>query len=76
MLSKLLQPQVLIFMIPIVAIIGGVVLSAIKLSYKHEERMAKIEAGMDPDRKYQDNDYDELELDEMYQSEKVKSYRT
>lgn len=49
MLFRLLQPQVLIFLIPIVAIVGSFVIKAQKMSYEHEERLAKINAGMDPD---------------------------
>jgi len=71
MLNKLLQPQVLVFIIPIVAIVGGMIIAAIKLNYAHEERIAKINAGIDPDRDYND-DEEELELDQNYQREKVR----
>ena len=49
MLYRLLQPQVLIFLIPIVAIVGSFIIKAQRMSYEHEERLAKINAGMDPD---------------------------
>ncbi len=70
MLSKLLQPQVLVFMIPIVAIVGGLIIKAIKLNYAHEERIAKINAGIDPDAQHLEED--ELELDQNYHKEKVR----
>lgn len=70
MLSKLLQPEVLVFIIPIVAIVGGLIIKAIKLNYAHEERIAKINAGIDPDTEY--DDVDELELDQNYQKKKVR----
>ena len=49
MLFRLLQPQVLVFLIPIVAIVGGYIIKSQKMRQEHEERLAKIEAGMDPD---------------------------
>ena len=49
MLYRLLQPQVLVFLIPIVAIVGGYIIKSQKMRQEHEERLAKIEAGMDPD---------------------------
>ena len=49
MLYKLLQPQILVFLIPIVAIVGGYTIKSQKMQYEHEERLAKIEAGLDPD---------------------------
>ncbi len=49
MLFRLLQPQVLIFLIPIVAIAGHFIVKSQKMSYEHEERLARINAGMDPD---------------------------
>ena len=51
MLYRLLQPQVLVFLIPIVAIVGGYIIKSQKMRQEHEERLAKIEAGMDPDEK-------------------------
>ena len=48
-LARLLRVEVLIFLIPIVAIImvfGGKMLSRF---FEHKERMAKIDAGIDPD---------------------------
>lgn len=49
MLFRLLQPQVLVFLIPIVAISGHYILKAHKMRYEHEERLTKIEMGLDPD---------------------------
>jgi hypothetical protein len=37
--------------IPIVAIIGGIVTKVISMQHCHTERMAMIQAGMDPDAK-------------------------
>ena len=71
MLSKILRPEILVFIIPIVALLGVFIIIAIKLNYAHEERIAKINAGIDPDAEY--NDDDELELDENYQRETLKS---
>ena len=35
--------------IPIVAIVGGIIVQVVKLWHRHAERMAMIEAGMNPD---------------------------
>lgn len=53
MFDALLHPAVLVFLIPIVAIICGTVIKLQKLKFKHEERLAKIEAGIDPDAEYE-----------------------
>lgn len=37
------------FLIPIVAIIVGGVIAIVAMVHKHEERIAMIERGMDPD---------------------------
>ena len=70
MLSKILRPEILVFIIPIVALLGVFIIIAIKLNYAHEERIAKINAGIDPDAESDDDD--ELELDENYQRETLK----
>ncbi len=49
-LARLLRVEVLIFLIPIVAIIMGVGGKMLSRFFEHRERMAKIEAGIDPDR--------------------------
>ena len=49
MFRLLLNPAVLIFLIPIVAIICGSLIKSQKMRFAHEERLAKINAGMDPD---------------------------
>jgi hypothetical protein len=49
MLYKLLQPQILVLLIPIVAIVGGYIIKSQKMSYEHEERLAKINAGLELD---------------------------
>ena len=48
-LAKLLRPDVLIFLIPIIAISGVAARKMLSRYYEHKERMARIEAGLDPD---------------------------
>ena len=45
----LFSPAVIVFLIPIVAIVCVVVTSLAKKHYKHRERMAMIEQGIHPD---------------------------
>jgi hypothetical protein len=40
-------------LVPIVAIVVGGVMGIIKMVHAHEERLAKIERGMDPDAPWQ-----------------------
>ena len=40
-------------LVPIVAIIVGGVIAIVKMIHAHEERIAKIERGMDPDAPWQ-----------------------
>ncbi len=47
--NRFLQPEIMVFLIPIVAIVVGGVLSAIGMMNKHRERIAMIQAGFDPD---------------------------
>ena len=47
--DRFLQPEIMVFLIPIVAIVVGGVLSAIGMMNKHRERIAMIQAGFDPD---------------------------
>jgi len=47
--NDLLSPAVLIFLIPIVAIIVGGIVAIAKLLIRHRERLAMIERGMNPD---------------------------
>ncbi|WP_306518918.1 hypothetical protein [Rheinheimera sp.] len=45
--SKLLQPEVIVFLIPLAAIgLGG-----LRMWLSHQERMEKIRNGIDPDKK-------------------------
>jgi hypothetical protein len=44
------NPDCLVMMIPIVAILVGGVMGIMKLVMRHRERMAMIERGMNPDR--------------------------
>lgn len=48
-LDRLLQPEILAMLIPIVAILGGVAAGIAKMIITHRERMAYIERGIDPD---------------------------
>jgi hypothetical protein len=50
-LHSLLQPEVLPFVVAIVAIAGGISIAIAKAIMRHRERMAKIEHGIDPDAK-------------------------
>jgi len=49
LLSKILQPQVLALLIPIVAIIGAFSVAALSAHHKHQERLEKIKQGFNPD---------------------------
>jgi hypothetical protein len=48
-LELLTRPEVLIFGIPIVAIVGGIALAITKSILRHRERIVKIQHGIDPD---------------------------
>ncbi len=43
------EPQLIVFLIPIVAIIAFALIVIVKLLIRHRERMAMIERGMHPD---------------------------
>jgi hypothetical protein len=47
--EALKHPETLVFLIPIVAIIVGGIITVVKLLIRHRERMAMIEQGFDPD---------------------------
>jgi len=47
--NRFLQPEIMVFLIPIVAIVVGGLLSAVGMMNKHRERIAMIQAGFDPD---------------------------
>jgi len=49
MIRALLSPSTLIFLIPIVAIICSYAHKTTKMRLEHEECLARIEAGLDPD---------------------------
>jgi hypothetical protein len=38
------------FLIPIVGILAGTAIAIVAMVHKHQERLAKIERGIDPDR--------------------------
>ena len=48
-LDKVMNPGVLVFLIPIVAILAFFGRKMLDRYFDHQERMAKIEAGIDPD---------------------------
>jgi hypothetical protein len=52
-LHELWQPDKIVLLIPIVAIVGGIGLKLAKAIMQHRERIAKIEHGIDPDAKPQ-----------------------
>jgi hypothetical protein len=49
--ERLLQEEVLVFLVPITAILVGGAIVITKLIIRHRERIAMIEHGMDPDRR-------------------------
>ena len=51
---NLFDPRVLIFMIPIVAILVGGTIAITKMIFRHRERLAMIERGIHPDTSQQD----------------------
>ncbi len=53
MFDTILDPSVLIFIIPIVAIVCSTVIKLQKMRFKHDERIAKIQEGIDPDAEYE-----------------------
>lgn len=48
-MEKLLQPDVVWVVIPVIAIVAVVARKVVQRYFEHKERMAKIEAGIDPD---------------------------
>ncbi len=62
-LEKLLNPAIIWAVIPVVFIIGVFGKQIVSRYFDHKERMAKIEAGMDPDRIEADMDRDRIEED-------------
>jgi len=48
-LERILQPQILIFLIPIIAIITGGIIKIVKMLITHHERIAMIQHGIHPD---------------------------
>lgn len=48
-LELLTRPEVLVFCIPLTAIVGGIAYKITTAIITHRERMAKIQQGIDPD---------------------------
>ena len=49
LVGRLLEPQVLVFLIPISAILGGCAVTVTKTIVGHRERITMIQNGYDPD---------------------------
>jgi hypothetical protein len=49
-LQQLLNKEILVLLIPIVAIVGAFVIAAMKAHHRHQERIEQIKQGFDPDR--------------------------
>jgi hypothetical protein len=49
LLDRLLQPECLVFCIPLAAILGVFTFKIVAAIIAHRERMAKIDHGIDPD---------------------------
>ena len=56
--NYLFSPAVIIFMIPIVAILAGLVTTLTKKYFRHRDRMAMIAQGMHPDYPLEDESED------------------
>jgi hypothetical protein len=48
-LSRLLEPDIMPFLVAIVAIVGGLSVAIVKLLIKHHERITMIQHGIHPD---------------------------
>ena len=48
-LEKFLQPEIIGPLIGLVAVVGYFTISGIKVYLRHQERIAKIQNGIDPD---------------------------
>jgi hypothetical protein len=48
-LETLLNPATLALLIPIVAIVGGFAMAALKAHHRHQERIEKIKNGFNPE---------------------------
>ncbi len=49
LLRIVFNPASLALMIPLAAVIGSFIIKGQKLHYEHQERLARIEMGLDPD---------------------------
>ena len=55
---RLLQPEIMIFLIPIVAIVAGAIIKITKMLITHHERITMIQHGIHPDYPPEDDDPD------------------
>jgi hypothetical protein len=46
---RLLRPEIVVFLIPIVAIIAGATIKLVKMVHAHNERITMIQHGIHPD---------------------------
>ncbi len=56
LLDELLEPEILVFLIPIVAIITGGAVAIVHRVITHKERMAMIERGIHPDQQSEEDE--------------------
>jgi hypothetical protein len=49
LIEAIFNPATLALLIPILAIVGGFSVAALKAHHKHQERIEKIKHGVDPD---------------------------
>ena len=47
--NEFVSPEIIVFLIPLAAILVGGIIAITKLIIRHRERMAMIERGIDPD---------------------------
>jgi hypothetical protein len=62
--DRLLSPEVLVFVLPIVAIVCGCVIACARMYFTHAERVAMIRQGMRPDDLDEDSPHENLERQE------------
>ncbi len=64
MIERILRPEILALLIPVIAVAGTFTFLIMKTRSAHRERMAMIEQGMHPDRpELEAGDRDESERD-------------
>ncbi|MBN2475109.1 MAG: hypothetical protein JXB62_10910 [Pirellulales bacterium] len=56
--QQFLRPDIIVFLIPISAILVGGAIAIVSMVIKHRERMSMIEQGINPDRRPDEEDAD------------------